>query len=189
MKHPLYTLLLSWEAMQDSNCYGAGFRKWSKWCSYLNSPHSNVLQLTKWYKTIHYGQENPAYIVPNLIGSLICSTGVTVTSIVQNVDSTSLIIVDELGRGTSSEEGVGICHAICEHLLATKVWKSGVMKHGIELAYFFLLPSLPPSLPPSLLPRSRPSHYLPPTSWSLLIWRHSTPMWKSRYNNSSWQAY
>lgn len=29
--------------------------------------------------------------------------------------------MDELGRGTSSEEGVGICHAVCEHLLTLKV--------------------------------------------------------------------
>ena len=51
----------------------------------------------------------PLYVADNIPPSL------------QNVDCTSLIIVDELGRGTSSEEGVGICHAICEHLLATKV--------------------------------------------------------------------
>ena len=39
----------------------------------------------------------------------------------QNVSSNCLVIVDELGRGTSNEEGFGICHAVCEHLLTTKV--------------------------------------------------------------------
>ena len=39
--------------------------------------------------------------------------------ILQNVSESSLIIIDELGRGTSAEEGVGICYAICEQLLAT----------------------------------------------------------------------
>lgn len=40
----------------------------------------------------------------------------------QNVSGDSLIIIDELGRGTSSEEGVGLCFAICEHLLSTQVY-------------------------------------------------------------------
>ena len=40
---------------------------------------------------------------------------------IQGAGDSSLIIMDELGRGTSSEEGVGICHAVCEHLLTTKV--------------------------------------------------------------------
>lgn len=44
-----------------------------------------------------------------------------IISFVQNVASNSLIIMDELGRGTSSEEGVGICHAVCEYLLSSKV--------------------------------------------------------------------
>ena len=35
----------------------------------------------------------------------------------QNVASNSVIIMDELGRGTGNEEGVGICHAVCEYLL------------------------------------------------------------------------
>lgn len=39
----------------------------------------------------------------------------------QNVSSTALIVIDELGRGTSSEEGVGLCCSVCEHLLRTKV--------------------------------------------------------------------
>lgn len=31
------------------------------------------------------------------------------------------MVIDELGRGTSSEEGVGLCHAICEQLVVSKV--------------------------------------------------------------------
>ncbi|XP_065888856.1 mutS protein homolog 4-like isoform X2 [Dysidea avara] len=42
--------------------------------------------------------------------------------IVQNVTDKSLLIIDELGRGTSSEEGVGLCFAICERLLQTKAF-------------------------------------------------------------------
>ncbi|XP_045212131.2 mutS protein homolog 4-like isoform X2 [Mercenaria mercenaria] len=42
--------------------------------------------------------------------------------IIQTVSANSLIIIDELGRGTSVEEGVGICFSICEHLIATKAF-------------------------------------------------------------------
>ncbi|KAJ8390877.1 hypothetical protein AAFF_G00100090 [Aldrovandia affinis] len=40
-----------------------------------------------------------------------------VSYIIHNVSDRSLIIIDELGRGTSAEEGVGICHSACEFLL------------------------------------------------------------------------
>lgn len=33
----------------------------------------------------------------------------------------SLVLVDELGRGTAPREGVGISHAIAEHLIKLKV--------------------------------------------------------------------
>lgn len=40
--------------------------------------------------------------------------------IIRNVSPGSLVIIDELGRATSTEEGVGISHAICEHLISVK---------------------------------------------------------------------
>ncbi|XP_060559607.1 mutS protein homolog 4-like [Ruditapes philippinarum] len=42
--------------------------------------------------------------------------------IIQTVSDNSLIIIDELGRGTSVEEGVGLCFSICEHLINTKAF-------------------------------------------------------------------
>nr|XP_061798748.1 mutS protein homolog 4-like [Nerophis lumbriciformis] len=45
-----------------------------------------------------------------------------VSYIIQNASERSLIIIDELGRGTSAEEGIGICHSICEFLLNLKAF-------------------------------------------------------------------
>ncbi|KAM3914999.1 mutS protein homolog 4 [Leptodactylus fuscus] len=45
-----------------------------------------------------------------------------ITYIIQNANDKSLIIIDELGRGTSAEEGIGICYAICEHLIRSKAF-------------------------------------------------------------------
>ena len=45
-----------------------------------------------------------------------------VAYILQHVTPRSLVIIDELGRGTSSEEGVGLCYAVCEQLHASKAF-------------------------------------------------------------------
>ncbi|KAM9283751.1 mutS protein homolog 4 isoform 5-T5 [Morus bassanus] len=45
-----------------------------------------------------------------------------ITYIIQNANDKSLIIIDELGRGTSAEEGIGICYAACEYLLNLKTF-------------------------------------------------------------------
>ena len=42
--------------------------------------------------------------------------------ILQNVDSSGLVIIDELGRGTSVDEGMGFCFAFAERLLATNAF-------------------------------------------------------------------
>lgn len=52
--------------------------------------------------------------------------------IIHNISENSLIIIDELGRGTSSEEGIGLCHSICEYLLSSKAFTFFVT-HFMEL--------------------------------------------------------
>lgn len=44
--------------------------------------------------------------------------------ILHNANDKSLILIDELGRGTNTEEGIGICYAVCEYLLSLKVFFS-----------------------------------------------------------------
>ncbi|XP_026789533.3 mutS protein homolog 4 isoform X2 [Pangasianodon hypophthalmus] len=45
-----------------------------------------------------------------------------VSYIIHNASNRSLIIIDELGRGTSAEEGIGICHSVCEFLINLKAF-------------------------------------------------------------------
>ena len=55
-----------------------------------------------------------------------------VNYILQNVSEHSLVIIDELGRATSAEEGLGLCYAVCEELLS-KGAHSFLATHFLEL--------------------------------------------------------
>ncbi|OXB54524.1 hypothetical protein ASZ78_005921 [Callipepla squamata] len=57
-----------------------------------------------------------------------------ITYIIQNANDKSLIIIDELGRGTSAEEGIGICYATCEYLLNLKAFTL-FATHFLELCH------------------------------------------------------
>uniref|UniRef100_A0A8C2TV68 MutS homolog 4 n=1 Tax=Coturnix japonica TaxID=93934 RepID=A0A8C2TV68_COTJA len=57
-----------------------------------------------------------------------------ITYIIQNANDKSLIIIDELGRGTSAEEGIGICYAACEYLLHLKAFTL-FATHFLELCH------------------------------------------------------
>ncbi|XP_069719915.1 mutS protein homolog 4 isoform X2 [Phaenicophaeus curvirostris] len=57
-----------------------------------------------------------------------------ITYIIQNANDKSLIIIDELGRGTSAEEGIGICYAACEYLLNLKAFTL-FATHFLELCH------------------------------------------------------
>ncbi|XP_034433272.1 mutS protein homolog 4 isoform X3 [Hippoglossus hippoglossus] len=45
-----------------------------------------------------------------------------ISYIIHNASDRSLIIIDELGRGTGAEEGIGLCHSVCEFLLGLKAF-------------------------------------------------------------------
>ncbi|XP_006888675.1 PREDICTED: mutS protein homolog 4 [Elephantulus edwardii] len=54
--------------------------------------------------------------------------------ILHNANDKSLILIDELGRGTNTEEGIGICYAICEYLLSLKAFTL-FATHFLELCH------------------------------------------------------
>jgi len=63
-----------------------------------------------------------------------------ISYILRNLTENCLIIIDELGRGTSIEEGVGLCFAICEQLIQSKAF-TFFATHFLELTklenYYF----------------------------------------------------
>ncbi|XP_077189415.1 mutS protein homolog 4 isoform X2 [Paroedura picta] len=61
-----------------------------------------------------------------------------ISYIIQNANDRSLIIIDELGRGTSTEEGIGICYAVCEYLLKLKAFTL-LATHFLELCHLDIL--------------------------------------------------
>uniref|UniRef100_A0AAA9SGV3 MutS protein homolog 4 n=1 Tax=Bos taurus TaxID=9913 RepID=A0AAA9SGV3_BOVIN len=61
-----------------------------------------------------------------------------VAYILHNANDKSLILIDELGRGTNTEEGIGICYAVCEHLLSLKAFTL-FATHFLELCQIDVL--------------------------------------------------
>uniref|UniRef100_A0A8C8ZSJ8 MutS homolog 4 n=1 Tax=Prolemur simus TaxID=1328070 RepID=A0A8C8ZSJ8_PROSS len=58
--------------------------------------------------------------------------------ILHNANDKSLILIDELGRGTNTEEGIGICYAVCEYLLSLKAFTL-FATHFLELCHIDVL--------------------------------------------------
>ncbi|KAJ8325008.1 MutS protein msh4 [Batrachochytrium dendrobatidis] len=58
--------------------------------------------------------------------------------ILSNVTESSLVIIDELGRGTSTSDGFGVCFAICEQLLNTTNAFVFLVTHFEQLAKIFV---------------------------------------------------
>ncbi|KAG1709722.1 MutS 4 [Nymphon striatum] len=61
--------------------------------------------------------------------------------ILQNLTDRSLVVIDELGRGTSIEEGIGICWAIAEILIESKAFVF-FATHFRELAQLDMYPNV-----------------------------------------------
>ncbi|EGV93592.1 MutS protein-like 4 [Cricetulus griseus] len=55
--------------------------------------------------------------------------------ILHNANDKSLILIDELGRGTNTEEGIGISYAVCEHLLSKKAARNSQLEPDKLRAY------------------------------------------------------
>ena len=65
-----------------------------------------------------------------------------VNYIIQNISNNSLVVIDELGRGTSINEGIGLCWAISEHLLKYKAFVF-FATHFLELTRLeYIFPSV-----------------------------------------------
>ncbi|CAN0256388.1 unnamed protein product [Lampetra fluviatilis] len=61
-----------------------------------------------------------------------------VNYIVRTATDRSLVIIDELGRGTAAHEALGICHAVCECLLQRKTFTI-FATHHLELCHLSTL--------------------------------------------------
>lgn len=72
----------------------------------------------------------------------------------------TLVLVDELGRGTSTIEGVGIAHAIAEELIRIKCF----VFFATYSHFYFRLPTLPVDVA-TAISTSYPRHYLVSPPW------------------------
>lgn len=80
-----------------------------------------MVEMKEVNKKSPYVQYCGTFTISILTFSLYCQ----VSYIIHNASNRSLIIIDELGRGTSAEEGIGICHSVCEFLIGLKVQGTG----------------------------------------------------------------